>query len=409
MRSKGLARVRSSSMRLPRKRRSRSPASPGRLWTCEQCGRVFANRNQTHTCARLGSLEAHFARKPPRIREIFDAFLAGAESIGAVRILAEKSRIAFQARMSFAQLSPRRGWVDGHLVLARRREHPRFRKVESFSPRNHVHHFRLSSPAEVDDELLGFLREAYDVGEQRHMRRKPLGEIDAMLRAIRTVLRKYANPTRARGAQAYMKSSMPYYGLDAKTLRAACKQTIGTHPLPTPEAWREAALRLWREATHREERYAAIELTGARPYRKAPFQTLDALPMYEEFIVDGAWWDYVDTVAIHRVGEYLLRAHPREMKKSLLAWAKDDNVWRRRSAIISQVTFKEDTDLPLLERCIAPSLGRKEFWLRKAIGWALRQYAWTDPRWTARYVKQHEAELSELSKREALKNISRRR
>jgi 3-methyladenine DNA glycosylase AlkD len=256
-----------------------------------------------------------------------------------------------------------------------------------------------------EKSLRRFLREACTVGEQRHLSRaNSESGIEPLIRALRSALKQHANPKRARGAQAYMKSSMPYRGLDAPTLRRVCKEVFAAHLLDTPEAWRAAALRLWREATHREERYAAIELTGARPYRKAPFQTLAALSMYEEMIVDGAWWDYVDVLAIRRVGDLLLRAHPREMRKTLLGWAKDDDIWRRRSAIISQVAFKEDTDLELLERCIAPSLGRKEFWLRKAIGWALRQYAWTDPAWTRRYVKAHEAELSGLSKREALKN-----
>lgn len=230
-------------------------------------------------------------------------------------------------------------------------------------------------------------------------------EVDALIRQLRRALKQHGDPVRARGAQAYMKSSMPYYGLDAKTLRAVCKQVFAAHPLSTPEAWRAAAFRLWREARRREERYAAIELTGARPYRKPPFQSLEALPLYEEMIVEGAWWDYVDAVAIHRVGAHLLRLHPRELRKVLRAWARDENIWRRRSAILSQVTFKERTDLELLERCIAPSLGRKEFWLRKAIGWALRQYAWSDPDWVRRYVKAHSAELSELSKREALRNV----
>jgi 3-methyladenine DNA glycosylase AlkD len=230
----------------------------------------------------------------------------------------------------------------------------------------------------------------------------------ALISGLRRELRARADPERAVGAQAYMKSAMPYYGLDSKTLRGVCREAFGAHPLATPEEWRATALALWREATHREERYAAIELTGARAYRGEKFQTLASLPMYEEMIVGGAWWDYVDAVAIHRVGEHLLRRYPKEMKKTLLAWAKDDDIWRRRTAIISQVTFKKDTDLDFLERCILPSIARKEFWLRKAIGWALRQYAWTDPKWVSRWVAAHEDELSGLSKREALKNIGKR-
>jgi len=202
--------------------------------------------------------------------------------------------------------------------------------------------------------------------------------------------------------QAYMKSAMPYYGVSSPRMRLVCRSVFAGVDFPTADAWRRAVLSIWRRASHREERYAAIALTDIK--RFAPFRTMDALPMYEEMIVAGAWWDYVDALAIHRVGEYLLRAHPREMKRAMLAWSTDDDIWRRRTSIICQVGFKKDTDLDLLERCIAPSLGRKEFWLRKAIGWALRQYAWIDPAWTRRYVKAHESELSGLSKREALKN-----
>jgi hypothetical protein len=119
-------------------------------------------------------LESHFAGKPPVIRTVFDAVLAAIRHQGPVTVLPEKTRIAFQVRMSFAQLTPRRGWVDGHVVLARRVEHPRFRRVETFSPHNHVHHFRLFTPAEVDADVRAWLREAYAVGEQRHLRlRRP--------------------------------------------------------------------------------------------------------------------------------------------------------------------------------------------------------------------------------------------
>jgi hypothetical protein len=91
---------------------------------------------------------------------------------GPVTVLPEKTRIAFQVRMSFAQITPRARWLDGHVVLARRVEHPRFRRIETISPRNHVHHFRLASASKVDAELCAFLREAYAVGEQQHLGRQ---------------------------------------------------------------------------------------------------------------------------------------------------------------------------------------------------------------------------------------------
>jgi hypothetical protein len=114
-------------------------------------------------------LEHHFEGKPAEVRAIYDAVLKAIRRCGPVTVLPEKTRIAFQVRMSFAQLTTRSKWVDGHVVLARRFEHPRFRKVETFSPRNHVHCFRLMSVAEVDEEVESWLAEAYTVGEQKHL------------------------------------------------------------------------------------------------------------------------------------------------------------------------------------------------------------------------------------------------
>ncbi len=122
------------------------------LWKCPHCGRVFANRNQTHACGRY-DLAHHFRAKPPEIRRIYTAFRSAVKAIGPVRVIPEKTRIAFQVRMTFAQLTPRAKWVDGHVVLARRLEHPRFRRIESISVRNHVHLFRLVSVDEVDREV----------------------------------------------------------------------------------------------------------------------------------------------------------------------------------------------------------------------------------------------------------------
>ncbi len=141
------------------------------LWQCPCCKRRFANRNQSHFCG-THDLEAHFDGKPAEIRAIFDAVLKAIRRCGPVTVLPEKTRIAFQARMSFAQLTPRLRWVDGHVVLARRLERPRFRRIDTISPRNHVHHFRLSSVSDVDKEVEGWLAEAHAVGQQRHLSRE---------------------------------------------------------------------------------------------------------------------------------------------------------------------------------------------------------------------------------------------
>jgi hypothetical protein len=142
------------------------------LWTCPACGRRFANRNQSHTCAPPGDLERHFDRCDPAVRQTFDRLLAAARACGPLVVLPEKTRIALQVRMSFAALMPRAHWLDGHVVLARRRESARFRRIDVYSRQNVVHAFRLTAPEEVDDEVRSWLAEAYAVGEQRHLRRR---------------------------------------------------------------------------------------------------------------------------------------------------------------------------------------------------------------------------------------------
>jgi 3-methyladenine DNA glycosylase AlkD len=227
-------------------------------------------------------------------------------------------------------------------------------------------------------------------------------EPKALIRDLRSTLRAMACPEDAAPMQRYMKSTMPYYGIKTQPLRKAAKQVFDRHPLADFASYRDAVLTLYRTAKRREERYAAIQLSGLKPY--AQYQSMKALPMYEEMIVTGAWWDFVDIIASHRLGA-LLRRHPAAMKKRMRRWARSKDMWKRRSAILCQLGFKHDIDLKLLYDCIEPSLGSSEFFLRKAIGWALRSHAWIDPDEVVRYVRAHEDRLSPLSKREALKNV----
>jgi hypothetical protein len=148
---------------------SDSPRQLSKLWRCPKCRRRFANRNQSHACGQY-TLGSHFVGKPTAVRIIFDKLLAVAKQNGPVVTLPEKTRIAFQVRMSFAAFVIRRNWVDGHVVLARRLENPRFRRIQTFSPRNHLHAFRFESVDEIDDEVVAWFAEAYRVGEQRHLK-----------------------------------------------------------------------------------------------------------------------------------------------------------------------------------------------------------------------------------------------
>jgi 3-methyladenine DNA glycosylase AlkD len=229
-------------------------------------------------------------------------------------------------------------------------------------------------------------------------------ENSGFLLLVRRELARVADARKAPMMQAYMKSAMPYHGVQTVLLRQACKELFANLQLSSRAFWQTTVLDLWRGATHREERYAAIALTGMK--RCAPFQTPAAMALYEEMIVTGAWWDYVDEIAANRVGP-ILRGHPAPIKKKMLAWSKCENVWKRRTSILCQLRFEKKTDLDLLYACIEPSLDSKELFLRKAIGWALRQYAWTDPREIRRYVREQKGRLSGLSQREALKNIGK--
>jgi 3-methyladenine DNA glycosylase AlkD len=200
-----------------------------------------------------------------------------------------------------------------------------------------------------------------------------------------------------------MKSEMPFHGVAAPALRAICRKVFAAHPLSDAPTWRSAVLTLWRGAEFREERYAAVELAGLKETRA--FEDLEAVPMYEEMIVTGAWWDTVDAIASHRIGA-LLRSHPAEMKRILSTWTRSENIWKRRSVILSQLGFRDQTDTAFLFASIEPSLGSKEFFLRKAIGWALRQHARIDPHVVIRYVQDRGDTLSPLSRREALKHLT---
>jgi len=228
-------------------------------------------------------------------------------------------------------------------------------------------------------------------------------DIKRLVAAVREALAEHENPQRAAGTRAYLRSEMPCRGVSMPVQRGLYKAIFASHPLDGVDAWREAVLTLWREASYREERYAAIELTGHRAYRV--HQTPAVLPLYEELVVAGGWWDLVDPVATRRVGA-LLRTHPVELGEAVRAWARADDLWLRRTAIICQVSAKAETDTALLEAAILPNLADRDFFIRKAIGWALRAYAWTDPAWVVDYVARHDAELSPLSRREAIRNVA---
>lgn len=202
--------------------------------------------------------------------------------------------------------------------------------------------------------------------------------------------------------QAYMRSTMPFHGVAAPGVATICRALFDGWEYSTAADWATGVRALWYGARFREERYAAITLSGRRS--AARFQRPTSLRLYEEMIVTGAWWDFVDELAVRRVGP-LLRDSPAPISRAMRIWSRSDNLWKRRTSIICQVGSKSELDLALLYDCIEPSLESREFFLRKAIGWALRQHARVDPEEVRRYVRDRGDRLSPLSQREALRRI----
>ena len=230
------------------------------------------------------------------------------------------------------------------------------------------------------------------------------GVTSPLVEAIRAALAASADPERARAQQAYMKSAMPFRGITSPGLKALLRPLLADPALRIGDrvAWESAVRELWDGATHREERYAATALSGHRAYRA--WQDADTLCLYRHLVVTGAWWDLVDEVAANRVGPILL-SHKDDATPIVRSWTTDDDLWLRRTSVICQLGARERTDLDLLTEAVEANLDDRSFWLRKAIGWALRQYARTDPDWVRDRVAEWDGRLSGLSRREALKHL----
>ncbi|MEO7058895.1 MAG: DNA alkylation repair protein, partial [Lapillicoccus sp.] len=166
--------------------------------------------------------------------------------------------------------------------------------------------------------------------------------------------------------------------------------------------WESTIRALWVEATHREEWYAAIALARHHHYRM--WVDSDAIPLWRNLIETGAWWDVVDELATHLV-RAAVEGEPAIEGLRMREWAVADHLWVRRAAIICQVGRGDGLDQGLLTDAIEPNLGDRDFFVRKAIGWALRDHAHTDPAWVREFVTTHEEGLSGLSRREAMKHL----
>jgi len=226
-----------------------------------------------------------------------------------------------------------------------------------------------------------------------------------LVESIRSEFARHADPERAEAQRAYMKSPLPFYGISSPDLRAVLRGPLREHRLASFAEWERAIRTLWDTARYREEWYAALAIARYRWYHD--WRTdMDAVPLLLHLIRTGAWWDVCDEIASRLVGP-LLQAHRSEMTPLLVDWAYDDHMWVRRVAILSQLKAKDLTDRALLAATIEPNIGDREFFIRKGIGWALREFSKTDPAWVAQFVRNHEDRLSALSKKEALRLMTK--
>ena len=201
---------------------------------------------------------------------------------------------------------------------------------------------------------------------------------------------------------AYMKTTMPFYGIRVPARRFIIRQAIKQYPIKNQEEYRAVINALWNKP-HREEKYAAIDVARAYP----EYIDLISLPLYEQMIRQGAWWDFVDDIALHLIG-FLLNNHQLTMWPILETWLRDNNLWIRRTVIICQNRLKIKTDSKYLFDFCLYHAKEKNFFIRKAIGWALREYAKSEPAKVIEFLVKNKDQFSNLSYKEAVKKINKK-
>jgi 3-methyladenine DNA glycosylase AlkD len=212
-------------------------------------------------------------------------------------------------------------------------------------------------------------------------------------------LAKRADADKAAGMAAYMKTDMPFYGVQKKGRTEVFRIIKREIPIGDNATYRAAIEALW-EQPHREEKYLAIGLAKTH----TDFLTFANIDLYRRLIVEGAWWDFVDEVAINCVGMVYLNERQRT-EATIESWIDDDVMWLRRTSLIAPIKHKAATDYRMLfDHCLRRA-HEKEFFIRKAIGWTLREYAKTEPERVRSFLLKHRGEWSGLSFREASKHL----
>lgn len=210
-------------------------------------------------------------------------------------------------------------------------------------------------------------------------------------------LQANADANRAPGAKAYMKNQFEFFGLPMNDRRRICKRLIKEYPVAITGELNKVVKQLWL-LPQREYQYCAIELLT----NNKKLWNEQIIHLFEYCITHKSWWDTVDFIAAECTGPYF-KLYPTKVSTVTAAWNTSDNIWLQRSSLLFQLKYKHATNVELLSGYILHLTGSREFFVQKAIGWILREYAKTNPTWVQQFVQQHT--LSPLSRREALKHV----
>ncbi|MEZ5429522.1 MAG: DNA alkylation repair protein [Pyrinomonadaceae bacterium] len=219
------------------------------------------------------------------------------------------------------------------------------------------------------------------------------------IRKLSEKLQQNAVPENVAPMKAYMKNRFEFFGLKAPQRRALFREFFAAEPLPPANELERNVLALF-DLPEREFHYFAIELTGKFKRGWKP----ETLELFEKMILRRSWWDSVDYIKSVCLKDYFLR-FPENRHQITQRWIDSGNIWLQRLSVIFQLGYRDKTDLELLKRNILQLIDSREFFVQKAIGWALRDYARTDPVFVRRFVSEHD--LKPLSRREALKHSGR--
>ncbi|MBK8418399.1 DNA alkylation repair protein [Candidatus Villigracilis saccharophilus] len=215
---------------------------------------------------------------------------------------------------------------------------------------------------------------------------------------LKDIFEQNADPAQAGPMKKYMRDQFEYLGIKSPQNAVLMRDFIKEHGLPQLDQLDLISRELW-SLPQREFQYAAMTLISKLEQKLEP----EFITAIEYLIMDKSWWDTVDLLASHAVGSQFKRFH-KVKEKYLKKWRKSDNFWLRRTTLLFQLGYKKETDFDLLCEIVRENLGSDEFFINKAIGWALRQYAHTNPAPVKKFVKATK-DLHPLSRREALKNI----